>query len=170
MRKVFYFVLISLAVTVFLSCSKKENGEALRSADAAPSFVLSTVKGDRISLDNYRGKVVMLDFFASWCPPCRMATPEVKSIYQKYRDKGFVVVAIAIDEGPAAAASVRDFVKELDIPYPVLLDDGNTSREYQVISIPTSVIIDKEGKIRSRHIGLSPDFTDTVSKEIEALL
>ncbi|MBF0507091.1 MAG: TlpA family protein disulfide reductase [Nitrospirae bacterium] len=170
MRKGLCFVLVSLAVAAFFSCSKTENGVGVRDTDAAPSFVLSTVKSDRISLDNYKGKVVMVEFFATWCPPCRTAAPEMESIYEKYRDKGFVVLAVSIDEGPTAVSAVSKFVKEFNITYPVLLDDGKASRQYQLISIPTSFIVDKQGKLRNKHIGLSPDFTESVSKEIETLL
>ncbi len=170
MRKRFYFVLVSLAVAALFSCSKTEHGVSVKDTDAAPSFVLSTVKSDRVSLDNYKGKVVMLQFFATWCPPCRMEAPEVESVYEKYRDKGFVVLAVSIDEGPTAASAVSKFAKEFNITYPVLLDDGKVSRQYQLISIPTSFIIDKQGKLRNKHIGLGPDFTESVSKEIEALL
>ncbi len=170
MKKGFYFVLVLLAVASFLSCSRKEKEAAVSSNDAAPSFILSSLKGDRAGLNDYMGKVVMVEFFASWCPPCQEAAPKIRSVYEKYKDKGFVVLAIAIDEGPTAVSAVGNFVKEFDIHYPVLLNDGKVSSQYQVISIPTSFIIDKQGKIRNRHIGLSPDFTDTLSKEIEPLL
>ena len=170
MKKGFYFFLVVLAVASFLSCKRTEKEAAVSSNGAAPSFILSTVKGDRAGLNDYRGKVVMLEFFASWCPPCQIAAPEIKSIYEKYKDKGFVVLAIAIDEGPTAVSAVSKFVKEFDIHYPVLLNDGKVSSQYHVISIPTSFIIDKQGKLNNTHIGLGPDFTDTLSKEIEGLL
>jgi thiol-disulfide isomerase/thioredoxin len=170
MSKGFYSLLASLLVLTFLSCSRTENGAAVSSTGAAPSFILSTVKSDRVSLDDFRGKVVMIEFFASWCPPCQMIAPEIKSVYEKYRDKGFIVLAISIDHGPTAVSAVNNFVKMFALPYPVLFDDGKVSRQYQVISIPTSFIIDKQGKLRSKHIGLLPDFSDTLSREIETLL
>src|SRR5271169_5240133 len=112
MKKRFSFFLVFLAVTACLSCSGREKEAAVSSNDAAPSFVLSSVKHDRVALNDYRGKVVLLEFFASWCPPCQAAAPDIKSIYEKYKDKGFVVLAISIDEGPTAASAVSNFVKE----------------------------------------------------------
>lgn len=164
------FCLAALVVITFISCSKTEEGTAVGNIVAAPLFELPTVQSDKVGLNGYKGKVVMLEFFASWCPPCRMVAPEIKSIYKKYKDKGFVVLAVSIDNGPNAASAVKDFVKELGISYPVVLDDGSVSRQYQVISIPTSFIIDKQGNLRSKHIGLLPDFAASISSEIETLL
>ncbi len=169
MNKLFYTILILSTAVTFFSCSKGEQG-AVSEKSAAPSFVLSDLQKHQVSLENYKNRVVMLEFFASWCPPCQMSAPEIKSVYEKYKDKGFVVLAISIDKGPDAAGAVSSFVKEFDLPYPALMDDGKASRQYGVVSIPTSVVIDKQGRIRSRHIGLSPDFSKALSKEIEALL
>jgi thiol-disulfide isomerase/thioredoxin len=161
--------LAALVVITFTSCSKTEEGTAVGNV-VAPLFNLPTVQSDKVGLNDYKGKVVLLEFFASWCPPCRMVAPEIKSIYKKYKDKGFVVLAVSIDSGPNAAAAVRNFVKEFAISYPVALDDGTASRQYQIISIPTSFLIDKQGKLRSKHIGLLPDFATAISSEIETLL
>lgn len=170
MKKLAALFFASLVLTACLSCSKNEKGVAGSGTDAAPAFVLSTTDGAKVSLDAYRGKVVMIEFFASWCPPCQMVTPEIKSAYEKYKDKGFTVLAISIDDGPNAAAAVNNFIKTFGITYPVMLDDGVTSRKYQVISIPTSFIVDKNGKLISKHIGLIPNYTATLSREIETLL
>jgi len=166
MKRLYYFFVVTFVVVLFLSCSRTEKA----TVGSAPSFVLSTIKKDRLNLNDYRGKVVVLEFFASWCPPCQMAVPELKSLYEQYRGKGFVVLAIAMDDGPTALSAVKSFVNEYGIPYPVMIDDGKVSRQYQVISIPTSVIIDKVGNIRYTHIGLVPDLASTLSKEIQTLL
>ncbi len=165
-KRLYYFFAATFVVVLFLSCSNAEKA----AVGSAPPFVLSTIKNDRLGLSDYRGKVVMLEFFASWCPPCQMTAPELKSIYEKYMGKGFVVLAIAMDDGPNALSAVKNFVNEFGVPYPVMIDDGTVSRQYQVISIPTSFIIDKEGNIRDKHIGLLPDLASTLSKEIETLL
>ncbi len=170
MKKLFYFVLILNVAFSLLSCSKSEHGAVSGTSAAAPSFTLSDLQKHTVSLEDYKNRVVMLEFFASWCPPCRMSAPEIKSVYEKYKDKGLVVLAISIDKGPDAEDAVRSFVKEFDLPYPALMDDGKASSRYGVVSIPTSVVIDKQGNIRNRHIGLSPDFSTTLSKEVEALL
>ena len=167
MKRLYYLFVATFVVVLFLSCSRTEKAVV---GSAPPPFVLSTIKSERLNLNDYRGKVVMLEFFASWCPPCQMVAPELKSIYEKYREKGFVVLAIAMDDGPNALPAVKNFVSEFEIPYPVMIDDGTVSKQYQVISIPTSFIIDKEGNIRDKHIGLLPDLASTLSKEIETLL
>ena len=166
MKRLYYFFAATCVIVLFLSCSRTEKA----AVGSAPPFVLTTIKNDRLALNDYKGKVVMLEFFASWCPPCQMVAPELKSIYEKYLGKGFVVLAIAIDDGPKALSAVKSFANEFTIPFPVMIDDGTVSRQYQVISIPTSFIIDKEGNIRHKHIGLLPDFATTLSKEIETLL
>lgn len=170
MRRLFRFVLILCLAIVCFSCSKGEKGAASTENSAAPSFVLADLNNNKVSLDTYKGKVVMLEFFASWCPPCQMSAPDVKSIYEKYRGRGLVVLAVSLDGGTEAKAAVSSFVKEFGLTYPALMDDGKTSKQYGVISIPTSFIIDRKGKIRNKHIGLIPDFSNTLSKEIEALL
>lgn len=165
-KRLYYFFVATFIVVLFLSCSRTEKTVG----GSAPPFVLSTINSRTLDLKEYRGNVVMLEFFASWCPPCQMVAPELKSIYEKYHGKGFVVLAIAIDDGPNASSAVNDFVNEFRIPYPVMIDDGSVSRRYQVISIPTSFIIDKEGNIRNEHVGVLPDLASTLSAEIETLL
>lgn len=163
------FAIVCIAV-IFFSCSKDEKGAPGSRSGYAPSFVLPDFKNNRISLDDYKNKVVMLEFFASWCPPCKLSAAGVEPIYEKYRDRGFAVIAISLDKGSDAAADVEAFVRELGITYPALMDDGRTSRKYGVVSIPTSFIIDRQGKLRSRHDGLTADFREALSREIEALL
>ena len=166
MKRLYYFFVVTFVVVLFLSCSRTEKAVG----GSAPPFVLSTIKSQILNLNDYRGKVVMLEFFASWCPPCNMVAPELKTIYEKYRGKGFVILAIAIDDGPNALSAVNSFVNEFRLPFPVMIDNGSVSRQYQVISIPTSFIIDKEGKIRDKHVGVLPDLAGTLSEEIETLL
>lgn len=170
MKRLLHFVVAVCLAASFFSCSKGDKGAASIDNSAAPSFVLTDLNNNKVSLDAYRNRVVMVEFFATWCPPCRMSAPDIKSVYEKYKDKGFVVLAVSIDQGPDAKAVVSSFVKEFGLGHPVLLDDGQTSTRYGVVSIPTSFIIDKQGIIRSKHIGLMPDFAGALSKEIEALL
>jgi peroxiredoxin len=164
MKKIFSFVLIFALISASLSCSKKEDG----AGSSGLSFRLSDTNGKKVSLDDYKGRVVMLEFFATWCPPCHMSAPEINAVYKKYKDKKFVVLAVSVDRGSDAIENVNAFIKQYDIGFPVLMDDGNVARNYGVTGIPTSFIIDKKGKLISRHAGLV--YADMLSKEIEPLL
>lgn len=158
-----------LAVIVFmLSCARTDNSIAY--GDNAPDFILSDISGSQVSLSSLKGKVVLLEFWATWCPPCKEAVPELKAIYEKYRERGFVLLGVAVDKGADNKTAVASYVKKHSITYPVLYDDNNTNRSYRVTSIPTSFIIDKTGKVVNRRVGFIPGSTDNISKDIEALL
>ncbi len=151
-------------------CSKKGE-QAVDKAEVkspAPQFALSDLKGAQVKLDEYKGKLVMIEFFTTWCAPCQMAAPEVQALYQKYKDRGFVVLGVTI-EGRQEEA-LNSFVKEHNVTFPILIDDGATSRRYEVFSIPTSYLIDRQGIIVSKHMGFNPDLPRSLSMEIEAHL
>ncbi|MBZ0155738.1 MAG: TlpA family protein disulfide reductase [Alphaproteobacteria bacterium] len=170
MRRLQFLAAVCSIAVLFISCSKSEKGAVTGSTSEAPSFIVTDISHKRIRLADYRGKVVLLEFFASWCPPCRISAPDLRAVYEKYRDKGLVVLSISIDEGPGALSAVDSFMKEFGLPFPAVLDDGEISGQYGIVSIPTSIIIDKQGAIRNRHIGMIPDMKETLSREIEALL
>ena len=106
--------------------------------------------GKPISLADYRGKVVLLDFWAVWCGPCLGEIPRIKAVYEKYHDKGFEVIGVSLDED---AAALREFIKEKDMPWRQILDGqrwaGHLVQQYGVRSIPAPFLIDREGKVIS---------------------
>ncbi|GAB4421170.1 MAG: hypothetical protein OHK0032_16930 [Thermodesulfovibrionales bacterium] len=158
-----------VAIALFaLSCNKGRGRAAI--GKKAPDFTLTDLNGNKIQLSDLNGKVVMVEFWATWCPPCRESVPEMKEVYEKYKDRGFVLLGLSIDKGKNSHAEVGSFVKEYSITYPVLLDDSNINVSYGVSSIPTSFIIDKEGKIVSKRVGFIPGLGEEISKEIEALI
>jgi cytochrome c biogenesis protein CcmG, thiol:disulfide interchange protein DsbE len=123
------------------------------SATLAPDFGLATTGGAAMHLSDLRGKVVLLNFWATWCPPCKAEMPDLNALYQEFgSDHRFVVLGIDLEESPDAVAS---FAREQDISFPLLLDrDGEvTSQRYNLRSLPTSMIIDREGKIRDTWSG-----------------
>lgn len=171
MKRLIYLALMISLILSLLSCAKSENNPAdKKKTAAAPSFNLADLKGNKVKLDDYKGKVVMLEFFATWCAPCKMLAPELQHMHETYGNRGLVVLAVSLDEGKDAASAVRSFVKENSISYQVLLDDGDARSEFGVLSLPTSFIIDKQGVIKSKHQGFLPDMSKAISKEIEALL
>ena len=117
----------------------------------APDFDLKTIKGDRIRLSDLRGKVVLLNFWATWCPPCRDEMPLFRRVYKKYKDKGFEILAVSTDTDVRV---VKKFIREFKIPFPVLMDEkGDLTKLYQVQGIPTSFLIDRDGKVIKVRLG-----------------
>lgn len=132
---------------------------------AAPDFSLPSIEGGTVRLSELRGKVVLLNFWATWCPPCKKEIPDFIELQARYRAQDLRIVGIAIDDPDA----VRAFAKESDINYTVLIGDDEVSRQYGGIeSIPTTFVIDKEGTIRARYVGWQPP--ETWSAEISRFL
>lgn len=134
--------------------------EEVGAGPLAPDFTLKDLSGNMRTLSRYRGQVVIVDFWATWCPPCRMFIPELVKLQEKYRDKGLIILAISIDDPQRASDKyVQAFSKKFKINYTILrynykaIQDyfGNTSP-----SVPTIFVIDKEGKIRDKVVGYRP--------------
>ncbi|NNE42800.1 MAG: TlpA family protein disulfide reductase [Gemmatimonadetes bacterium] len=138
-----------------------------REPQKAPPFELEAVAGGKISLDQYKGKVVMLDFWATWCGPCRASIPHLNELYAAHQEAGLVILGISVDQaGPDA---VRSFMKRTKMNYPLAMANGNIVRAYGGIqSIPTAFLIDREGRVRQKYVGLRPKAA--YEKDILALL
>ncbi len=120
----------------------------------ATDFALKTLDGDRVQLSDYRGKVVVLDFWATWCPPCRKELPRIQQLYEQNKDKGIVVLAINDETG----RKVKSFLKEHNYNFPVLMDqDGKVHRLYAANTIPNAVVVDRSGTIVAHLVGLRPE-------------
>ncbi len=135
----------------------------------APDFTLETLAGESITLSELRGKAVLLNFWATWCPPCRAEMPAFQQAYQDYSDQDFVILAVnAIQQDNLAA--IHEFQAEYGLSFPIVLDnDGNVSRAYQVRSLPTSFFIDKDGVISEVVIG-GPIAEALIRSRIEELV
>ncbi|HVA58827.1 MAG: TlpA disulfide reductase family protein [Gemmatimonadaceae bacterium] len=120
---------------------------------AAPAFQLTTLDGHVVTSDQLRGKVVLLNFWASWCPPCRFEMPGFQSVYDRNKNKDFVVVGVSMDAG--SVASVQKFLAENHITYPVAMATGDVVESYGGVNLlPTSFLIDKQGRIRNEVHGI----------------
>lgn len=128
----------------------------------APDFTLRTIDNKLVKLSDYRGKVVFLNFWATWCPPCRMELPSMEKLYEKLRNQPFIIIGVNVDE--ADPNGVKNFVKNMNLTFPVLLDDGSVSKLYNINAIPTTIIIKKDGMIDAIVNGARPwDEADYIS-------
>lgn len=140
----------------------------------APEFALPDINAKTVRLSDYRGKkAVFLNFWATWCPPCRLEMPTMEKVYQEYREKGLEVLAVSIDTGrpPDVAVQVISFMKELKLTFPALLDHKmEVAGKYRLVGIPTTFLIDRAGRIRFKEVGFR-DWTDPGSrKKLEKIL
>jgi len=117
----------------------------------APDFALKDLSGKAISLSDYKGKVVFLNFWATWCPPCRQEIPGFIKAFDKYKDQGLVILGVAVSD---RENSVKNFVDQHSINYPVAMGDMKIVQDYEPGQyIPATIIIDRNGKIHHKHVG-----------------
>lgn len=157
-------ILISLLLLALSSTSV-----ALKTGDNAPDFKLPllTQKGS-LSLSEYRGKVVYLDFWASWCGPCRKSLPLLNTMRNTMKDQPFEVIAINLDE---EIKDARGFLKQFPVSYPTLHDvNGQSPEMYGLQGMPTSYLIDKQGVVRAVHTGFKPSDMKKIQQEVNQLL
>jgi peroxiredoxin len=150
-------VIIAVAALAFLfSCSSSATVGAVRPVKErkpAPDFTLKDASGASVKLSDYRGKVVLLNFWATWCGPCKMEIPWFIEFQQQFKDQGFTVLGVAMDDD--GWQSVKPYVAERKVNYRVLLGDDAVSTRYGgVDSLPTTFVIDQQGRIASAHVGL----------------
>lgn len=119
---------------------------APRRGAPAPDFVLTGLDGTQYTLSDLQGQTVIINFWATWCEPCREEMPDLQEIHDQYADQGLVILAVNADE---PADRVQDFVDEFDITFPILLDDGRAvSALYEVQAYPSTYFVDSDGRIR----------------------
>ncbi len=118
----------------------------------APSFTLQDLNSKQVSLSDFKGKVVILDFWATWCPPCVKEIPHFVELYEQYKDQEFTIVGISLDR--QGVSVVKPFVQKYQVNYPILMTDSQVDKAYGgIASIPTTFIIDSAGNIRHKYIG-----------------
>ncbi len=134
----------------------------------APDFTLASASGKNLRLADYRGKVVLVNFWATWCAPCRKELPYLEALYKKYKGKGFVLLGVNVDKNPDVA---REMAAEFKVTFPVLFDNlQKVSKRYKLRAMPSTVIIDRSGKVRYVHLGYKKGYEKKYAKNIRALL
>ena len=135
---------------------------------SAPDFVLKSSAGDNLRLSEYRGDVVMINFWATWCGPCRQEMPLLDDLYSRYERVGFTLLGVNIDDDSRRAMKM---IEELGVNFPVLFDDGkDVSKLYAVEAMPVTVLVDREGTVRHVHHGYKPGYEEKYLTEIRSLL
>jgi len=142
-------IVFACALSAFVT-----SADMTRAADRrlAPNFTLPSVKGDRISLSSYRGRVVLLDFWATWCTGCKVEIPWFIEFDRKYRSKGLMTIGAAMDE--EGDKLVVPYLQQHHIPYPIVTGFPSLMKPYEITALPVTLLIDKEGRIADIHAGI----------------
>lgn len=172
MKKLIVFCSILMGMSSYAA----ERGAKLESKTIkqAPSFSLpllaqeqTSTETKEVSLASYQGKVVYLDFWASWCTPCRKSLPALNLLRNELSYQGFEVLAINLDDNPREGL---EFLEEIPVDYPTLFDDSETAAAYQLRGMPTAYLIDREGNLRAQHVGFNPKDVPEIRAAILDLL
>jgi peroxiredoxin len=158
-------ILLGLACSAFAAAALAASG---LTGQSAPDFALKSSSGENLRLSEYRGDVVLVNFWATWCGPCRQEMPLLDQMYTKYERVGFSLLGVNIDENSSKAMNM---VSELGVSFPVLFDTRKeVSKLYEVDAMPVTVIIDREGTVRYVHHGYKPGYEQMYLDQIKSLL
>ncbi len=161
-RKSLAFMLIMPAI--LFGCERGAEKDV--SPKKAPEFTLQNLDGKSTKLSDFKGRVVLLDFWATWCGPCRASIPGLEKLHKTYSGKGLAVLAVSLDDG--GWDYVKSFQGEYGITYAILKGTQDVASKYMALTIPTVVLIDKEGNIHRRYLGSGNE--EEIEKELQALL
>jgi thiol-disulfide isomerase/thioredoxin len=158
-------LIIMVLLGLGLGCQGKKR-PAEPQAGLAADFTLLDLADNQHTLSRYQGQVVLLDFWATWCGPCRAAIPELIKLDEEYRVKGLVVLGIGLD----SKSALQVFAQNNHITYPILVGNQALAQRYEVTAIPTTYLIDKSGRVARRWVGFTPGLETQFRAEIERLL
>jgi peroxiredoxin len=154
----------SLSGCLFLATA----AQAEISQSVAPDFTLKSHSGDNLRLSELRGEVVMINFWASWCGPCRQEMPLLDELYAEYQPMGFTILGVNVEEDSSKAKALLD---EIPVSFPVLFDtQSQVSKLYDVIAMPSTVLVDRDGNVRYLHHGYKPGYEQTYQEQVRALI
>ncbi len=134
----------------------------------APDFALKTRDGENTRLSEHRGEVVMINFWASWCAPCRQEMPLLEELYTRYQPLGFTILGVNVEEDSSQALAM---LEDIPVSFPVLLDtQSSVSKLYNVVAMPTSILIDRDGNMRYLHHGYKPGYEEQYQQQVRELI
>jgi peroxiredoxin len=158
-------IVLGALFTAFTATTLASSGLA---GQTAPDFVLKSSTGENLRLSEYRGDVVMINFWATWCGPCRQEMPLLDDLYARYERVGFSLLGVNIDDDSRRAMKM---IEELGVKFPVLFDESKkVSKLYEVEAMPVTILVDRNGTVRHVHHGYKPGYEDKYLTEIRSLL
>jgi len=141
---------------------------AVTATGPAENFTLKSAQGNNIRLSEFRGQVVLINFWASWCGPCRQEMPKLENLHQKYQNLGFTVFGVNVEQDRKMADKI---LRDIPVTFPILFDDENqVSQLYDVDAMPVTVLVDRSGDIRHLHRGYKPGYENTYEQQIRSLI
>jgi peroxiredoxin len=168
MQRPKYATLIPCIIALTLCAAFASSAAAEAAHRAAPDFTLKSQKGDNLKLSELRGKVILINFWASWCGPCRQEMPVLDQLYQHYRPLDFTVLGVNVEQD---SDNARSLLKDVAVSFPILFDNENkVSKLYNVKGMPSTVLVDRDGNIRYMHIGYQPGTENEYQTQIRALI
>lgn len=144
------------------------SGVGVEPGQIPPAFVLPDLSGNDVSLDDFEGKVVILDLWATWCPPCRKEIPFLVSLFEEYKDQGLVVIGVGLDQGGASV--IAPFVEANNVTYTILVGNQDISRDFKVRGIPMTLTIDRDGRVAAKDVGFAPAMEAEMRSRVVELL
>ncbi len=154
---------LGLAALLAVSSAGADTGKG-----AAPDFTLKSSSGENLRLSEYRGEVVMINFWASWCAPCRQEMPLLDALYNQYQPMGFTILGVNVEEDSSKA---KKLLGEIPVNFPILFDNkSDVSKLYNVVAMPSTVLVDRNGNMRYLHQGYKPGYEDAYQQQIRELI
>ena len=154
LKKTFSGIIFLFLILLIFSCSKQDKAELSTDliAKPAPYFILPDINGKMINFNDFKGEILILNFWATWCPPCREEIPNFQDLYALHKGKGLEIIGISIDQGGIMA--VKPFVEANKISYTILIGSEEVTNAYGgIIGIPTTFVIDRKGNIARKYVG-----------------
>ncbi|MEA3348159.1 MAG: redoxin domain-containing protein [Pseudomonadota bacterium] len=161
--------LILFIATMLTGCGDS-GSEKAKVPKVVPDFTLTSLDDELLTRDSLKGKVVLLDFWATWCAPCRAAIPHLITLHETYKDQGLEVIGVSLDQG--GRSDVVDFVKRNQIPYPVALGTNNpiTKDMGNITSLPTIILLSKQSAIEFKVVGFNAEIANKLESKLKKLL
>lgn len=167
MKKIYLMFILIISIALF-SASDNAADANTNPAEKAPEFTLKDISGKKVSLSSFKGKPVLLNFWATWCGYCKKERPHLNAVYNAYKDKGLVVISVSTDQ---SVDRVKSYLKQIPADFLVLTDtDGRAASSYEIRGFPSSFLIDRNGFIKRRFVGYVEWTNPASGQMVEALI